>query len=322
MEEPQAPNGLLTVGRVAHRTGLSTKALRHYDRVGLLRPAAVDPATGYRLYREDQVAEARLVHLLRSVELPLDQVAAAVTAWKDGEPAADILRTHRSRLAARDTRLRGALHRIDHLLKEGIEAHMSAEPEPEPGPELAADPSRAADATVTTSVPAPAPSTSTTKSPPGTGSVTDQRLLAAQLFNETWRLMEQEDRTREDDDRMLHTAHASRYHWEQVRAATPAHLARGEWQVSRVYTVLNRPEPALHHAGRVLDICREHGIGDWDLAFAYEALARAYAVAGDAERAREFTDQALAAAEDIVEQEDRDLLIADLETIPGQPRYW
>ena len=162
----------------------------------------------------------------------------------------------------------------------------------------------------------------TSKSPPGTGSVTDAQLLAGQLFNEAWRLMEQQERTAADDDRMVHAAHASRYHWGQAPAATPVHLARGEWQVSRVYTVLGRAEPALHHARRVLDICREHDIGDWDLAFAYEALARAYAVAGDAERARELTDQALAAAEDVAEQEDRDLVIADLETIPGQPRYW
>jgi len=38
-------------------------------------------------------------------------------------------------------------------------------------------------------------------------------------------------------------------------------------------------------------------------------------------RAREFTDRALAAAEDIADDEDRDLVLADLETIPGQPRY-
>jgi hypothetical protein len=51
-------------------------------------------------------------------------------------------------------------------------------------------------------------------------------------------------------------------------------------------------------------------------------LARAHAVAGDAGQAREFTDRALAAAEDIADEEDRDLVLADLETIPGQPRYW
>jgi len=168
----------------------------------------------------------------------------------------------------------------------------------------------------------PAATAATAKSAPGTGSVSDQRLLAAQLFNETWRLMEQENRSRDDDDRMIHTAHASRYHWGQAAEATPAHLARGEWQISRVYTVLGRPEPALHHARRVLDICREHGIGDWDLAFAYEALARASAVAGDAAQARGYTDQALAAAREIASGDDRAILLADLETIPGQPRYW
>jgi DNA-binding transcriptional MerR regulator len=289
---------LLTVGVMARRSGLTTKALRHYDRVHLLRPAAVDDRTGYRLYRADQVAEARLVHLLRSLDLPLDQVRTAVAAWKSGNLAAvhEVILWHRRHLDARTTRLRGAMHTIDHLLAEGIEAVMSDH-----------------DANTTTA---------TSKSPPGTGSVTDAKLLAAQLFNDTWRLLELEDRSTQDDDRMIHTAHASRYHWGQVPTATPANYARGEWQVSRVYSVLGRPEPALHHAQRVLDLCQENSIGDWDLGFAYEALARAHAVAGDADQARAYTDRALAAAEDIAEDEDRDLLLADLETIPGQPRYW
>jgi DNA-binding transcriptional MerR regulator len=292
------PDALLTVGQVASRSGLTAKALRHYDRISLLRPAHVDTANGYRLYRSDQVAEARLVGLLRSLDLPLGKVRTVVAAWKDGDSDAieALIRQHRRQLDARVTRLRGSLHRIDHLLAEGLQTTMS---------DLDT-------ATVT----------ATAKSAPGTGSVTDERLLAAQLFNETWRLMEKEERTRQDDDRMIHAAHASRYHWGQVPDATPAHLARGEWQVSRVYTVLERAEPALHHARRVLDLCQENGIGDWDLGFAYEALARAYAVAGDADQAREYTDRALAAAEDIAEAGDRELLLADLETIPGQPRYW
>lgn len=192
--------------------------------------------------------------------------------------------------------LRGALHRIDHLLAEGLHAAMT-DTDPDEAP-------------------------ATTKSAPGTGSVTDARLLAAQLFNETWRLLELEGRSRDDDDRMIHTAHASRYHWGQVPGVTPAHLARGEWQISRVYAVLGRPEPALHHARRVLDLCQENGIGDWDLAFAYEALARAHAVAGDTAQARHYSDQALSAAQHIAEDGERELVLADLETIPGQPRYW
>ncbi len=300
--ELQAPEALLTIGLMARCSGLTAKALRHYDRIGLLRPAGVDPATGYRLYRGDQVAEARLVGLLRSLDLPLDQVRTVVAAWQAGDGAAieDVIRRHRARLDARAARVRGALHRIDHLLSDlitdGIEAAMSEQ-----------DPPAGA---------------VTAKSAPGTGSVTDQRLLAAQLFNETWRLMEQEGRSRADDDRMIHAAHASRYHWGQVPTASPAHLARGEWQISRVYTVLGRTEPALHHARRALDLCQENAIGDWDLAFAFEALARAHALAGNAAQAREYTDQALAAAEDIKQDDDRAIVLADLETIPGQPRYW
>ena len=132
--------------------------------------------------------------------------------------------------------------------------------------------------------------------------------------------MENEARTQAEDDRMLHTAHASRHHWAAV--GTAVNLARGEWLCSRVYAVLGRGEPSLYHAQRDLDLCRENAIGDWDLAFAYEALARAHAVCGDAPAARAATEQALACAEEIADDEDRAMLLADLETIPGQPRFW
>src|SRR4051812_20549078 len=75
-------------------------------------------------------------------------------------------------------------------------------------------------------------------SAPGTSSVSDVRLLAAQLFNETWRLMGLADRSQEDVSRMIGAAHASRFHWSQVPGHTPAHLARGDWLISRVYAEL------------------------------------------------------------------------------------
>jgi hypothetical protein len=65
----------------------------------------------------------------------------------------------------------------------------------------------------------------------------DHRQLGVDLFNEVWRLIE----TREDDDRMVHAAHASRYHWGEAPECEPENLARGEWQVSRVYTVVGLP---------------------------------------------------------------------------------
>ena len=153
-----------------------------------------------------------------------------------------------------------------------------------------------------------------TPGPTGSIEPDQQRQLAVDLFNGVWALLEQPDRTRADDDRMLHAAHASRYHWEAV--GEPVNLVRGEWQCSRVYAMLGRAEPALHHARRCLELCQEHGIGDFDLAFAYEALARGYALAGDAQRVRETLDLAQEAGERIAEDDDRDLFERDLASIP------
>jgi DNA-binding transcriptional MerR regulator len=62
---------MMTIGAFADRTRLSPKALRLYDQLGLLPPAQVDPATGYRYYSEDQLESARLVGLLRRLDMPL-----------------------------------------------------------------------------------------------------------------------------------------------------------------------------------------------------------------------------------------------------------
>ena len=132
----------------------------------------------------------------------------------------------------------------------------------------------------------------------------NQRQLGVDLFNEVWRLME----SREDHERMLHVAHASAYHWSEACECEPRNRARSEWQVSRVYAVLGWGEPALHHAHRCLEICREHpeNMEEWDLPFAYESLARAHEVAGNRDEARRFTDEARTAGEQIADPEDRE----------------
>jgi len=141
------------------------------------------------------------------------------------------------------------------------------------------------------------------------------RELAADCFNRTWTLMQKANRTPEEDDEMLHCAHASRYHWGEV--GTAAHRARGEWQCSRVYTVLVRAEPALHHAQRCLELCESNpdSIEDWDLPFAYEALARAHAVAGNGAESARCLQQARSLGAAIADDEDRTLLESDLATI-------
>ena len=139
------------------------------------------------------------------------------------------------------------------------------------------------------------------------------RQMGAHLFNHVWSLLEAEDRTPEQDDEMLHAAHASRYHWGAV--GEPVNLARGEWLCSRVYAVLGRAEPALWHGRRSLDLCDEHGLVDFDLAYAYEALARAHRVAGEAPEAEAYERLAAEAGEAIADLDDREHFLADFATL-------
>ena len=144
----------------------------------------------------------------------------------------------------------------------------------------------------------------------------EERQLAVDLFNRSWTLLERPERTPEQDDELIHSAHASRHHWAAV--GTPANLARGEWQLSRIYSSLGRAEPALHHAKRCLAYCEANpdALEDWDLPFAHEALARAYRVAGnEAEAARHHTELAGELGERIADADERELLEADLATL-------
>ena len=141
----------------------------------------------------------------------------------------------------------------------------------------------------------------------------EHRQLGVELFNFVWTLLEKADRTQDEDDLMAHAAHASAYHWRQV--GETKHFARSEWQCSRVYAVLGRPEPALHHARRCLEWCERGGVEDWDRPYAHEALARAYEVAGDTEAAARHLALASELGGQIADPEDKELLDKDLATI-------
>jgi DNA-binding transcriptional MerR regulator len=268
---------LIPIGRFARLAGLSIGALRHYDELDLLRPARVDPETGYRSYRLAQLATAREIARLRELEMPLDEVRA-VLATDDPAERRQLLGAHRARVEARTIRLQRVLHQVGHL-SHGKEPIVSKPPAP---PTLD-------DAT--------------------------RRALAVGLFNHVWTLLEMPSRTRAQDDEMVHAAHASRYHWGEV--GKPENLARGEWQCSRVYAVLGRAEPALHHARRCVELNEANpGREDWELASAYEAMARASAVGGDRVAAADWQAKAQKELAGIADPEDRRIIEQDLATLP------
>ena len=72
--------GLLTIGEFARRSGLSVRALRLYDRIGLLTPAEVVPGNGYRRYARRQLYAGRLIALLRRLDMPLTEITEIIGA--------------------------------------------------------------------------------------------------------------------------------------------------------------------------------------------------------------------------------------------------
>ena len=198
---------LMPIGRFSRLTGVGVKALRHYDEVGLLAPAAVDDETGYRFYSADQVDRAEAIRLLRRLDMPLEEIRSTLAA---GDPATlrAALVSHQRQIATRDAELRASRVRLQRLI-DGRETIMGMRSE-----SLEAE---------------------------------EHRRLGIDLYNRTWTLMDS------PGDEMLHCAHASAYHWMQG-GGTTANRARSEWLCSRVYSILGRPEPALQHARRCIEL--------------------------------------------------------------------
>ncbi|MHA2399077.1 MAG: hypothetical protein ACXADU_09330 [Promethearchaeota archaeon] len=139
--------------------------------------------------------------------------------------------------------------------------------------------------------------------------------IAKDTFNKTWDFIEKKDRTAEDDLNMIHSAHTSIFHWRFLvneGKGTAVNLQRGEWLLSRVYTTLERGEPALYHAKICLDITEKNSIGDFDLAFAYESVARSSALLQDKAEFKKHLKLANEAGEDIKSKDDKDYFFEDL----------
>jgi DNA-binding transcriptional MerR regulator len=285
---------LLVIGRFARLVGLSVGALRHYDELDILRPAWVDPENGYRSYRRGQLETARVIARLRDLEVPLDGIRAYL-GTDDPAERRRLLIDHRKRIEARTFRLQYVLHAVGRLAADPADATHSTDPT--------------------------GPKEVTTMTTPTTDALTDldaatHRALGVTLYNHVWTLLETADRTPAQIDEMIHAAHASRFHWSRAEGCEPVNLARGEWQCSRVYAVLGRAEPALWHAARCLAINEANGSADWDIASAYEAMARATSVAGDAAATADWKARATAALDGVADQDDRDIIEGDLKTLP------
>ena len=109
----------MTIGDLARRLRVSTRALRHYESLGLLRPEHVDGRSGYRYYGADELARGLRIEQLKAAGLPLVSIARIL----DGDvPMDDALRAHRSHLLGAITEHRRHLTMVDSMLDSASRA--------------------------------------------------------------------------------------------------------------------------------------------------------------------------------------------------------
>jgi DNA-binding transcriptional MerR regulator len=114
--------GLLSIGEFARRARLTAKALRIYDRVGLLQPARTDPESGYRRYGVDQIRTGQLIGLLRGAGLGLFEVELVLgDAAVDAEAAVRRLEHLLSDLDRRHADRRLLIRHIQTSLRQGAD---------------------------------------------------------------------------------------------------------------------------------------------------------------------------------------------------------
>ncbi len=115
------------------------------------------------------------------------------------------------------------------------------------------------------------------------------RETAKKCFNEAWDYLDNKNRDANDEQQMLHLAHAARYHRSFV--GTASNFAVGDWQISRVYAALNQSQLALHFAESALGIMQKNNLSEI-LCTGYEGMARAHATAKNYPSARDYVKKA------------------------------
>ncbi|HEY5890111.1 MAG TPA: hypothetical protein VIW94_05375 [Acidimicrobiia bacterium] len=137
------------------------------------------------------------------------------------------------------------------------------------------------------------------------------RTFAPRAFNYTWNLLDQDELTREQEEDMIASALAQRFHWYQV--GSMRNHAIGDWQVSRVFAVLGYADLARRFGERSLALAIDNDLGPFVTGFAHEAIARAAADVDDLATFEEHLSLARNSLDQVEDAEEREALAADLD---------
>ena len=144
---------------------------------------------------------------------------------------------------------------------------------------------------------------------------TQHRQVGTHLFNHSWSILARATRSDEENEELLHAAHASYYHWTHGGPSL-RNLSIGEWHLSRVYSVLHQPQAALHHGRRALTFALRGRVSPFYVAYAYESLARASALAGKRTARARYLREARKFGRRVRDRHGRTMLWDDLASIP------
>jgi len=144
------------------------------------------------------------------------------------------------------------------------------------------------------------------------------KYFSAHCFNNAWDLIDKSERTPEEDEQMIRLSLASQYHWSQREDSSSTSASTGFWQTSRIYALIGEVDNARRYGQLCLDASREEGVEPFYLGFAYEALARAEAIAGNEQLMEAFLEKAHSTAEKIDKEDEKKMLLDDLKTIQIQ----
>jgi DNA-binding transcriptional MerR regulator len=106
----------LAIGDFSRASHLTVKTLRHYHETGLLKPAQIDPQTGYRRYTTEQIPVAQIIKRFRDLDMPLNEIRAVLSA-PDVQARNDLIAAHLKRLENDLARTRTAVASLRKLLE-------------------------------------------------------------------------------------------------------------------------------------------------------------------------------------------------------------
>jgi hypothetical protein len=140
------------------------------------------------------------------------------------------------------------------------------------------------------------------------------RKLGVKTYNRCWELLEQPERSRDDDLELLTLAFTSKYHWSFVAADKETII--GEWMIARAAAAVGEGHLSVTYAKLAHDLAQASGVEDWLVASSAEGVARAYAASGDLALRDEWCERAEGLVAAIADLDERALIASQLASVP------